>query len=122
MDVHERDLEGWHPKMGDHGILLGRRHMLYYRSQSVTLLGWQFHITRGFTVIAECTKQSANNLISIYRDAEKMARLRLTERRKGAILVVEAVASDIKLEVIPWARLVFLTEKRDGEPIRRDNR
>lgn len=108
--------------MGDHGILLGRRHMLYYRSQSVSILGWQFHITPGYTVIAECTKQSVNNLISIYRDAEKMAGLRLTERRKGAILVVETVASDIKLEVIPWARLVYLTEKRDSEPIRRDSR
>ena len=85
--------------------------MLYYRSQSITLRGWRFHITPGFTVIADCSEQMANSLISIYRESEKMARLSLTERKKGAILVVEALASDIKLEVIPWARLVYLTEK-----------
>ncbi|UFJ41659.1 hypothetical protein LOK74_03855 [Brevibacillus humidisoli] len=99
--------------MGDNGILLGKRQLLFYRAQSITLRGWRFHIAPGYTVIADGSEQSAKSLISIYRDSEKMARLNLAERGTGSVLAVEAIASEIKLEVIPWARLVFLTEKTE---------
>ncbi|MBO8164976.1 MAG: hypothetical protein H0Z34_14875 [Brevibacillus sp.] len=99
--------------MGDKGILLGKRQFLFGRAQTITLKGWRFHVATGFTVIAGGTEQSAKNLISIYRDMEKMAQLKLVDRGADTTLTVEAIASEITLEVDTCTRFVSVIEKAD---------
>ncbi|MGC5326674.1 hypothetical protein [Brevibacillus sp. SYSU BS000544] len=97
--------------MNDNGILLGKRHFLYCKDKTVNVEGWIFYLTTSFKVIAGGNSGPGETLISLYKDNEKIAQLSLTHKKIESNLTIQAVSSDILLEVSATLRTVTLTEK-----------
>lgn len=97
--------------MNENGILLGKRHFLYSKEARVIVEGWTFSIAPGFIMIAGGSANPVQTLISFYRESEIVGQLLLTHRKFDSDLTVQAVASDILLEVSPSSRTVQLFEK-----------
>lgn len=98
--------------MNENGILLGKRHFLYCQEARVNVEGWTFFIAPGFKMIAGGSANPVQTLISLYKDSEKVGQLLLTHRKFDSDLTVQAVSSDILLEVSPASRTVQLSEKQ----------
>jgi hypothetical protein len=98
--------------MNHNGILLGKRQFLYGVDEVVEVEGWTFTIAPGFKMIAGGSANPVQTLISIYRESEKVAQLLLTHRRLDSDLAVQAVSSDIVLEMSPSSRKVCVAEKQ----------
>ncbi|HZG15875.1 MAG TPA: hypothetical protein VE710_12725 [Candidatus Bathyarchaeia archaeon] len=97
--------------MGDNGILLGKRQFLYFTEQTVKVEGWTFSLAPDFKTIAGGSANPIQTLVSIYRESEKVAQLLLTHRRMESDLTVQAVSSEILLEIMPQSRMVHVTLK-----------
>jgi hypothetical protein len=98
--------------MNHNGILLGKRQFLYSTDHVIQVEGWTFTIAPGFKVIAGGSANPVRTLISIYRDSEKVAQLLLTHRRVDSDLTVQAISSEILLEMSPAKRSVSVSEKQ----------
>jgi hypothetical protein len=98
--------------MNHNGILLGKRQFLYYTDEVVEVEGWTFTIAPGFKVIAGGSANPVRTLISIFRENEKVAQLMLTHRRVDSDLTVQAISSEIVLEMSPAKRCVSIQEKQ----------
>jgi hypothetical protein len=98
--------------MNHNGILLGKRHFLYSSERMVEVEGWTFTIAPGFKVIAGGSANPLQTLISIYRGSEKVAQLVLSHRRHDSDLAVQAVSSEVLLEMSPATRTVSVAEKQ----------
>lgn len=94
----------------DNGILLGKRQFLYSIEEEVEVEGWTFTIAPGFKIIAGGSSNPVQTLISLYQSSEKVAQLLLTHRMESD-LTVQAVSSEILLEVSPALRKVNVSEK-----------
>lgn len=97
--------------MSENGILLGKRQFLYAKGQNVFLGGWTFTLSPGFTLIAGGSKDPVHTFVSLYRGIEKMAQFKLIHRKTETQLTVQAVSSDILLEVAACAYHMIVTEK-----------
>jgi len=97
--------------MNHNGILLGKRQFLYCSDDVIEVEGWTFTIAPGFKLIAGGSANPVQTLISIYRESEKVAQLLLTHKRLDSDLAVQAVSSDIELEMSPSSRKVRVAEK-----------
>lgn len=97
--------------MSDNGILLGKRHFLFCKDKTINVEGWIFYLTPGYKVIAGGNSFPGETLISLYKDQEKIAQLALTYRKSESNLAIQAVSSDILLEVSAALRTVTLSEK-----------
>ena len=97
--------------MNHNGILLGKRHFLYSTASVVEVEGWTFSIAPGFKIIAGGSADPLKTLISIYRESEKVAQLYLHHRKSESDVTVQAVSSDLLLEIAPAARRVCVEEK-----------
>ncbi|WP_245553059.1 hypothetical protein [Brevibacillus massiliensis] len=97
--------------VSDNGILLGKRHFLFCREQTLYVEGWTFQAAPGFKIIAGGSANPFKTLISLYRDTDKVAQLCLTHRRAESQLSIEAVASDVSLEVSAANRAVSVADK-----------
>jgi hypothetical protein len=97
--------------MSDNGILLGKRQFLYCTEQSVKLEGWTFSLAPGYKLIAGGSANPVQTLISIYKETEKVAQLLLTHRRLESDLTVQAVSSEVLMEIMPFPRTVKVTDK-----------
>jgi hypothetical protein len=98
--------------MNHNGILLGKRHFLHSTAQVVEVEGWTFTIAPGFKIIAGGSANPLQTLISIYRESEKVAQLYIHHRRCDSDVTVQAVASDLLLEIAPSTRRVCIEEKQ----------
>lgn len=98
--------------MNHNGILLGKRHFLYSIAPIVEVEGWTFTIAPGLKVIAGGSANPLQTLISIYRDSEKVAQLVLHHRRQESDVTVQAVSSEVLLEIAPATRTVSVAEKQ----------
>lgn len=97
--------------MNDNGILLGKRHFLYFKEQTVKVEDWTFSLAPGFKTVAGGSANPVQTLISIYRESEKLAQLQLTHRRNQSDLTVQALSSEIFLEINPQANSVQVSLK-----------
>jgi hypothetical protein len=97
--------------MSDNGILLGKRQFLYSTDQAIKVEGWTFALASGFKLIAGGSANPIQTLVSIYQEKEKVAQLMLTHRRLETELTVQAVSSEVLLEVMPYPRMVKVSEK-----------
>ncbi len=97
--------------MGDNEILLGKRHFWYGQEQSIHVEGWTFRLSPGFRLVAGGSSNPVHSIISLFRSTEKVAQLCLTHRRWDTDLTIQAVASDVSLEVSAPTRTVTLAEK-----------
>lgn len=98
--------------MNHNGILLGKRHFLYSTGRVVKVEGWTFAIAPEFKVIAGGSANPLQTLISIYHETEKVAQLVLSHRRFDSDLAVQAISSEISLEMTPATRTVNVTVKQ----------
>jgi hypothetical protein len=98
--------------MNHNGILLGKRQFLYGTDNVVEIEGWTFTIAPGYKVIAGGSANPVRTLISIFRESEKVAQLLLTHRRVDSDLTVQAISSEIVLEMSPAKRSVCVSEKQ----------
>ena len=99
--------------VSDNGILLGKRQFLYFKEQqAVRVEDWNFSLPPGFKMIAGGSANPLQTQISLYRDAEKVAHLLLTHRRMDSDLCVQAVSSEVSLEILSSPRLVRVSEKQ----------
>lgn len=97
--------------MGENGILLGKRHFLFCKDKTINVEGWIFYLTPGYKVIAGGCSQPGETMISLYKENEKIAQLSLTYKNSDSNLMIQAVSSDISLEVSAVLRTVTLSEK-----------
>lgn len=97
--------------MGDNGILLGRRQFLYCRGSFVHLHGWSFILESGIHMIAGGTLDPIRTLISLYRDNEKVGQLCLWHKRVESTLMIQAIASDVLIEISASAQTVTISNK-----------
>lgn len=97
--------------MSDNGILLGKRQFLYFTEQTVKVEGWTFSLAPGFKTIAGGSANPIQTLISIYRESEKVAQLSLIHRRMESDLTVQAISSDVLLEIMPQSHMVNVAVK-----------
>jgi hypothetical protein len=98
--------------MNHNGILLGKRHFLHSTERVVKVEGWTFTIAPGFKVIAGGSANPLQTLISIYHETEKIAQLVLSHRRCDSDLSVQAISSEICLEMSPATRTVNVAVKQ----------
>lgn len=98
--------------MNHNGILLGKRHFLYSNSPLIEVEGWTFTISPGFKLIAGGSANPLQTLISVYRENEKVAQLVLHHRHSDSDVTVQAVSSEILLEIAPATRTVSVAEKQ----------
>ncbi|RNB57996.1 hypothetical protein EDM57_09010 [Brevibacillus gelatini] len=98
--------------MNQNGILLGKRYFLYSTAQVVEVEGWTFTIAPGFKMIAGGSANPLQTLISMYRENEKVAQLVLHHRRSDSDVTVQAVSSELLLEIAPATRTVSVAEKQ----------
>mgnify|MGYP007126047812 CR=1 FL=1 len=97
--------------MHHNGILLGKRHFLHATSPVVEVEGWTFAIAPGCKLIAGGSANPLQTLISIYREGEKVAQLNLHHRRCDSDITVQAVSSDLVLEITPATKRVRVEVK-----------
>ncbi|GIO09588.1 hypothetical protein J31TS6_56160 [Brevibacillus reuszeri] len=97
--------------MNHNGILLGKRYFLYSTAPVIEVEGWTFTIAPGFKVIAGGSANPLQTLISVYCENEKVAQLVLHHRRSDSDVTVQAVSSDLLLEIAPATRTVSVAEK-----------
>ncbi|MGN7471601.1 hypothetical protein [Brevibacillus sp. SAFN-007a] len=98
--------------MNHNGILLGKRYFLYSTAQVVAVEGWTFTIAPGFKMIAGGSANPLQTLISVYRENEKVAQLVLHHKRSDSDVTVQAVSSELLLEIAPATRTVSVAEKQ----------
>lgn len=98
--------------MNHNGILLGRRHFLHATSPVVEVEGWTFMIAPGCKLIAGGSANPLQTLISIYREGEKVAQMSLHHRRCDSDMTVQAVSSDLTLEIAPATKRVSVEVKQ----------
>ncbi|EJL41912.1 hypothetical protein BAG01nite_13500 [Brevibacillus agri] len=98
--------------MNHNSILLGKRYFLYSTAQVVEVEGWTFTIAPGFKMIAGGSANPLQTLISMYRENEKVAQLVLHHRRSDSDVTVQAVSSELLLEIAPATRTVSVAEKQ----------
>ncbi|WP_139491257.1 hypothetical protein [Brevibacillus dissolubilis] len=98
--------------MSDNKIMLGKRQILFCREQKIVVEGWNFHVPAGYNIIAggESQQTDGDTLISLYHDSEKVAQLSL-KRHKQDNLTIQAIASDVILEIAAPSRTITLIEK-----------
>ncbi len=97
--------------MNENEILLGKRQFLFSKGQMTGVGGWSFTLPPSFTMIAGGSANPVHTLISLYRESEKVAQFMLTHRKLESQLTVQAVASDLLLEVSAATYSVIVTEK-----------
>ncbi|USG68374.1 hypothetical protein NDK47_08455 [Brevibacillus ruminantium] len=97
--------------MNHNGILLGKRHFLYSTQSVIKVEGWTFTIAPELKLIAGGSANPLKTLISIYHETEKIAQLVLSHRRCESDLSVQAISSDISLEMSPATRTVNVAVK-----------
>lgn len=97
--------------MSENGILLGKRQFLFSKENLVYLCGWTFTLSPGVTLIAGGSADPVHTLISLFRESEKVAQMMLIHRKEEIQLTVQAVSSDILLEVAACAKHIIVTEK-----------
>lgn len=97
--------------MSENGILLGKRQFLYVKAQKIRLGDWTFTLSPGLTLIAGGSADPVHTLVCLYRDTEKLAQFMLIHRKTETQLTVQAVSSDILLEVAACAHHMMITEK-----------
>lgn len=98
--------------MSENGILLGKRHFLFSKSKKIYVGGWTFTLAPGITLIAGGSADPVHTLISLYRESEKVAQMTLVHRKTDTQLTVQAVSSDILLEVAACAHHLIVSEKK----------
>jgi len=97
--------------MGDSKILLGRHHFLYYRDTKIHIAGWTFTLPENYLFIAGGNDEATQTLISIYRESEKIAQLSLTHEKSQVNLVIQAISSEVTIEISEYQRMVAVVEK-----------
>lgn len=98
--------------MSDNGILLGRREFFFSRERPLTIAGWTFLLAPGIRAVSTEMTDHVHRVISLYRESEKIAQLCLVCRSAETTLCVQAVSSDVTLEVSADSHTVCVSEKQ----------
>lgn len=81
------------------------------RGRTVEVEGWSFRLSEGLTLIAGGQTHHASTTVCVFRQSEKVAQFRLEARGRDQQLHVQAVSSDVVLEVSSCEQLVTIVEK-----------
>ncbi|QDX95525.1 hypothetical protein JNUCC42_23025 [Brevibacterium sp. JNUCC-42] len=98
--------------MGEHMILLGKRHFLNAQQQNIRVKDWKFCLPAGCRFIATSDGYPGNDhAISLFKKSEKIAQMILRKSNGEFQFIMEAVSSEYAVEVIGLSKTVIFQEK-----------